>query len=223
MIQQSLQNALARAKVDRPVATIVTQVVVDPDDAATHEPVKPIGHVMDAGTANAMAAQFGWTVAPGERGWRRLVPSPAPKSVVECDQIRRLVDAGTIVIAAGGGGTPVYRHSELGLEGVNAVIDKDRAAAVLGHDIGAARLLILTDVDGVYERFAEPDRTLLGHLTVAQAQQLLDTGRLGRGSMAPKVEAAVSFVRGGGSTAVIARLDRGLEAVEGKAGTTIVP
>jgi carbamate kinase len=143
--------------------------------------------------------------------------------VVECDQIRRLVDAGTIVIAAGGGGTPVYRHPELGLEGVNAVIDKDRAAAVLGHDIGAARLLILTDVDGVYERFAEPDRTLLGHLTVAQAQQLLDTGRLGRGSMAPKVEAAVSFVRGGGSTAVIARLDRGLEAVEGKAGTTIVP
>jgi carbamate kinase len=178
---------------------------------------------MDADTARAMAAEFGWAVAPGERGWRRLVPSPAPTSVVECDQIRRLVDAGTIVIAAGGGGTPVYRHPELGLEGVNAVIDKDRAAAVLGHDIGAARLLILTDVDGVYERLAEPDRTLLGHLTVAQAQQLLDTGRLGRGSMAPKVEAAVSFVRGGGSTAVIARLDRGLEAVEGKAGTTIVP
>jgi carbamate kinase len=118
MIQQSLQNALSRARVDRPVATIVTQIIVDPDDAATHEPVKPIGHVMDADTARAMAAEFGWAVAPGERGWRRLVPSPAPTSVVECDQIRRLVDAGTIVIAAGGGGTPVYRNPEHGLEGV---------------------------------------------------------------------------------------------------------
>ena len=221
MIQQSLQNALARAGVDRAVVTLITQVVVDAAHPATHEPAKPIGRALSPAAAKTMARDFGWTVSSGKEGRRRLVPSPIPLDIVERRQIRQLLDAGTIVIAAGGGGTPVYRDPVLRLEGIDAVIDKDRAAAVLGNAIGAEVLLILTAVDGVYRAFGRAEQELLNRISVQQAEALLAAGELGRGSMAPKVEAALAFLRGGGQRAHIARLDRGQAALEGGEGTLI--
>jgi len=221
MIQQSLQNALEKSGIARAVVTVITQVVVDPDDAATHEPTKPIGRVLPRKAAETLARDFGWTIRAEGKGFRRLVPSPVPIGIVEKDQIQRLIESGTIVIAAGGGGTPVYRHATLKLEGVDAVIDKDRAAAVLAEAIGADVLLILSNVDGVFESFGKPGEKLLSTITVDDAQKLLDSGELGAGSMGPKVEAAISFLKNGGSKAIIARLDQGLEALNGNAGTTI--
>jgi carbamate kinase len=221
MIQQSLQNALERAGVKRDVVTVITQVIVDPDDAATHEPVKPIGRVLDDEIAQAMERDFGWTVRDDGGGFRRLVPSPVPRDIVEREQIRRLIERGTIVIAAGGGGTPVYRDPVFRLEGIDAVVDKDRAAAVLACAIDAEVLLILSNVDAVYSGFDTAAQKKLSALTLAEAEALLQTDELGQGSMAPKVEAAVSFVKDGGQRAIIARLDEGLEALSGDAGTTI--
>lgn len=223
MVQQSLENALERAGVARGVVTLVTQVLVDPDDPASRDPVKPIGRLMDRDRALALQRQLGWAVGEVSGGWRRLVPSPRPLAIVERDQIRRLLEADTIVIAAGGGGTPVYRDPALGLEGLDAVVDKDRAAEVLARDIGAETLLILTNVDGVYRGFGRPDAQLLRRLTASEAEALLESGELGKGSMAPKVEAAVSFVRHGGRRAIITRLDLGMPGVRGEAGTEIVP
>ncbi len=221
MVQQSLQNALARASVRRSVVTVVTQVRVDRGDPALRTPNKPIGRVMDEPTARTLAAELGWNVAEVSGGWRRVVGSPMPLGIVEREMIRSLVDAGHLVIAAGGGGTPVYADPELGLEGVDAVIDKDRAAAELGREIGADQLLILTDVDAVYRDYGTPARQRIDRLAVAEAEQLAASGALGSGSMAPKVEAAARFVRSGGTAAIIARLDQGREAVAGEAGTRI--
>ena len=199
MIQQSLQNALARNGVERDVVTVITQVLVDPDDPAMQHPTKPIGRY----------------------SYKRLVASPIPTGIVEKDQIKRLLDGGTIVIAAGGGGTPVYRDAKLGLEGVDAVVDKDRVAAVLGNAVGAEVLLILTSVDGVYRNFGKPDQEMLRRISVAGAKELLEAGEFAEGSMAPKVEAAISFIESGGTAAHIARLDEGLEALNEQAGTVI--
>lgn len=221
MIQQSLQNALEKAGIDRDVVTLITQVQVDPNDRTTHEPTKPIGRVLSPNTARTLARDLGWTVSSGKAARRRLVPSPIPLDIVERQQIARLVNAGTIVIAAGGGGTPVYRHPVLRLEGVDGVIDKDRAAAVLAKAIGAEVLLILTNVAGVYRGFGTPQQELVRALRVGDAEALLASGELGRGSMAPKVEAAIDFVRSGGKRAHIARLDCGQAAIEGQEGTVI--
>jgi carbamate kinase len=222
MIQQSLKNALDRFGVKRDVVTIVTQVVVDKDDPATHNPVKPIGRAMDEESARALQAD-GVPMRETPNGWRRLISSPIPIRIVEHAQIRRLLESGTIVIAAGGGGCPVFIDPKRGLEGLDAVIDKDRAAQVLAREIDADTLLILTRVEGVYAGFGTPGARLLGRLDAAAAEALLAEGGLGRGSMAPKVEAALGFVRDGGRRAIIARLDRGLDAVAGQGGTTIVP
>jgi carbamate kinase len=222
MIQQSLKNALDRFGVKRDVVTVVTQVVVDPDDPATRDPVKPIGRAMDEASARALEAD-GVPMRETPNGWRRLIASPIPIRIVEHAQIRRLLESGTIVIAAGGGGCPVYMDPKLGLEGLDAVIDKDRAAQVLGGDIDASAFMILTDVEGVYRNFGKPDQELIREMTVAEARALLDSDELGKGSMAPKVEAAVAFVEDGGTTAHIGRLDVGIDVVEGRAGTTIRP
>lgn len=222
MLQQSLQNALAAGGVDRQVVTLVTQVLVDPRDPTLRQPSKPIGRTMTEADARRLAAETGWDIAPTKGGWRRVVASPRPVAIVEREMIRSLVADGHLVIAAGGGGTPVYQHETLGLEGVDAVVDKDRAAAILGRDIGAEVLVILTDVDRVYVDFGGPDQRGIERLTLSTAQELLRSGELGSGSMAPKVEAAADFVRNGGRRAIIARLDQGREAVAGSAGTEIV-
>lgn len=223
MIQQSLQNALAHAGVRRPVVTVITQVVVDPDDEATRRPTKPIGRVMDEAAARTLAAEFRWAIQAAEGGWRRIVASPRPLAIVERAEIARLVHEGAIVVAAGGGGTPVYHDAHSGLEGIDAVIDKDRAAAVLARDLEADVLLILTNVDGVFANWKTDAQRLLRSLNVADADRLLASAELGTGSMKPKVEAAADFVRACGGRAVIARLDRGLQAVLGEEGTHIVP
>jgi carbamate kinase len=220
MIQQSLQNALERAGIDRSVVTIIAQVEVDQAEA-TAEPTKPIGRVMDEASAHALANEMGWTVKPAGHGWRRVVPSPTPLRIVEAAQIKKLVNDGTIVIAAGGGGTPVYRDPVLRIEGVDAVIDKDRAAAVLARDLDAETLLILTNVDAAYRDFGTPGQQRIDVMDVAEAEAMLEKGVFGSGSMGPKVEAAIAFIRNGGKTAYIARLDQGLEAVQGTAGTAI--
>ena len=199
MIQQSLQNALARAGVPRTVVTLITQTLCDARDPDLANPTKPIGH------------------GP----WRRLAPSPRPRAVVEGDMVRELVHTGHIVIACGGGGPPVYRDERLGLEGIEAVVDKDRVAAILGREIGAQVLLILTNVDGVHRGYGTPHQTPIRRLTLPQADHLLAGTELGTGSMRPKVEAAADFVRAGGTRAVIAELADGLAALRGERGTTI--
>jgi len=221
MIQQSLENGLRREGIDRLVVTQITQVIVDSEGPEMQEPTKSIGRALRAEQAERLRG-MGWIVRQDARGvLRRVVPSPRPLQTVESNTIRRLVYRGVIVIAAGGGGVPVYRHPTLGLEGVDAVVDKDLAAAVLGCEIGASSLLILTDIDGVYRDYGTERAEKIEHLSLDEAEQLLDTTQLGKGSMRPKVEAAASFIRGGGKQVLIAKLDEGLAALQGKAGTEI--
>ncbi len=222
MIQQSLQNALARAEVRRQVVSVVTQVRVDPTDPALARPTKPVGRALSEAAARSLASEFGWQIRRTEDGWQRVVPSPNPVGIVESRMIQALVAAGHVVIAAGGGGTPVYLDESGTLEGVDAVVDKDRAAAILARDIQADTLLILTDVDRVYRRYGTSEAEPLHRLSLRDAEELGQSGELAAGSMAPKVEAAARFVREGGRRAIIARLDAGRDAVAGRAGTEIV-
>lgn len=221
MIQQSLENALRRAGSARAVATVITQVHVSPDDPALATPTKFIGHAMPEDRARALGAGGVAVKRDAEGRWRRVVGSPRPMGVHEIGVITELVRAGTIVVACGGGGAPVYRDRALGWEGVDAVVDKDLAAAVLARELGAALLLILTDVDAVYADFGTPAQRPLSALSAADAERLASDGTFGEGSMAPKVRAAVDFVRHGGRRAIITALRRGREAVRGEAGTTI--
>jgi carbamate kinase len=221
MIQQSLQNALARAGVRRPVVTLVSQTLCAADDPDLRAPTKPIGHRLDAVRVARLRAR-GVPVREEQPGrWRRLAPSPKPIAVVERETIQHLVAAGHIVITCGGGGPPVYDDPELRLEGIDAVADKDRVAAILGREIGADVLLILTNVDAVYHGYGTSHQCAIRRLDLAGADHLLAGTELGTGSMRPKVEAAAAFVRSGGARAVIAALSEGLAALAGEAGTTI--
>jgi len=216
MIQQSLQNALARAGVRRSVVTLITQTLCRADDPDLRTPSKPVGHTLDPVRQARLVAR-GIPVRDG----RRLAPSPKPAGIVEQQMVRDLAAAGHIVIAGGGGGPPVYPDPKLGLEGIDAVADKDRVAAILGREIGAQVLLILTNVSAVYHGFGTPHQEAIRRLTLAQAEHLLAGKELGAGSMRPKVEAAAAFVRTGGERAIIAELAHGLAALRGEAGTTI--
>jgi len=222
MLQQSLQNALRAGRVERDVITLITQTRVDPYDPALNRPTKPIGHALP----DDLARQIGEAgVAVGRDGagsWRRLAASPVPLGIVELPLIRRLIDQGVIVVAAGGGGPPVYDHPLLGWEGVEAVVDKDRVAAILAHQLGAEVLMILTDVDAVYAGWGTPAARPLRRLTLAEVDALVAAGGVNEGGMRPKVEAAAGFVRTAGGRAIIARLDDGPAALRGEAGTTIV-
>jgi len=223
MIQQSLQNALVGTGSDRRVATLITQSRVDPDDPALSKPTKFIGRGLSESDASQLRRD-GVLIAEDPRGnLRRLVPSPVPVEIVESDMVRELVLRGDIVIAAGGGGIPVYCDPVLGLEGVDAVVDKDRAAAILGREIGARILLILTDVDGVYENWGTDRARRIPELSIAQAESLVAGESLGAGSMRPKLEAALDFLASGGEMAIIAALEDGPAALAGEAGTTIRP
>jgi carbamate kinase len=220
MIQQSLQNALRRAGVARDVITLITQTEIRRDDPALADPRKPIGHPL----SDEDATRLRGAVPVGRDGagrWRRLAPSPEPYDVVEADAVRQLVGEGKIVIAAGGGGPPVYYDERLYWEGVEAVVDKDRVAAILGSRLAADTLLILTDVDAVYRDWGAPGQRPVRKLDPVSAAALLDGEELAVGSMRPKVEAALAFVRRGGRRAIIAHLNAGLAAMRGETGTTI--
>ncbi|MDH4352078.1 MAG: carbamate kinase [Gemmatimonadota bacterium] len=220
MVQQSLQNALQRAGVSRQVLTAITQTEVA-EAGEQLEPTKPIGHALRDDELDRYRAAGIPVGRDGAGSWRRLAPSPTPVDVVESAAVQQLVGEGKIVVAGGGGGSPVYRHPTLGWEGVDAVVDKDRVAAILGQRLGADTLLILTNVDAVYADWGTPAQRPLRQLTASQAEQMIAGGGLGKGSMRPKVEAALTFVRAGGARAVIADLGDGPAALRGETGTTI--
>jgi len=222
MIQQSLLNLFAqRGRADIPVAPVVTQVLVDEMDPAFANPSKPVGPFYGHEEAQRLREEMGWhVVEDAGRGWRRVVPSPDPKGIVEREAIRVLVQNRVVVIASGGGGIPVVRASG-GLRGVEAVIDKDLAGECLAEDVGAHVLLILTDVEHVQINYGKPDARPLERLTPAEARQYMDQGQFARGSMEPKVRAAVRFVEAGGERAVISSLSRAEAALDGRAGTQV--
>ncbi len=224
MIAQSLQNRLLRDRITRSVATIVTQVVVDRNDPAMANPSKFIGQFYSEEDAHRFARERGWTVKQdGNRGWRRVVGSPMPQFIVEGEVIRAMVQDGVIVIAAGGGGIPVYIEDDGTYEGVDVVIDKDRASAVLGHAIGAELLLILTAVDQVAINFGKPNQKFLPKLSLSDARRYLAEGHFPDGSMGPKIDAAISFIEGGGQKVLITSIEKADAALRQQAGTWILP
>ena len=222
MIQQNLGNLLAeQGQGDISVATIVTQVVVDKSDAAFANPTKPVGPFYSEEEAKALEADKGYNVREDAgRGWRRVVPSPDPIEINEKAAIRQLVEAKAIVIASGGGGIPVTRENGK-LVGVDAVIDKDLAGERLAVDVGASIFMVLTDVDSVRLNYKTPDEKALSKITVDEAKKYAEEGHFAKGSMEPKVRAAVRFVEAGGEKAIITSLDQAVAALEGRAGTTI--
>ena len=225
MMQQTLNNLLA--KDGKEVATVVTQVIVSRDDPDFQDPTKPVGPYYDEETAKRLGADNGWIVKQvrptGDKTWRRVVPSPIPLGIAEASVIKKLVESGTIVIASGGGGIPVIRNGEGKLEGVDAVIDKDRAGAKLAEEVNANIFLILTDVEHALLNFGSEDEAPIEKMTVTEAKRYLSEGHFKAGSMGPKVEAAMGFVERGGERAIITSLDKAADALEGKTGTHIVP
>lgn len=224
MIEQSLQNKLYRLGIKRDVITIVTQVIVDPNDPSIINPTKFIGPFYTKKQAENLAMMFNWVIKEDSgKGYRRVVPSPTPMKIVNRRIIQQLVDAGVIVIAAGGGGIPVYVEVDGTYEGVDAVIDKDRASAVLARDINAQTLVILTNVDYVYLNFNQPNQMKLEKVTLSDVRKYLDEGHFSPGSMRPKIEAAMNFLEDGGKQVIITSLDMAKQAILGDAGTKIVP
>jgi len=223
MIQRSLGDELLRLGKRRTVTSLVTQVVVNENDEAFRHPTKPVGPFYDKEYAETQMRTKGqqWVEQRG-KGWRRVVPSPDPKKIVEKGAILNLIDSGIVVIACGGGGIPVVRTAGGRLDGVEAVIDKDLAAQCLAQDIGADVLMILTDVESVMIRFGQPDQCALGEVSVVEMMKYQEEGYFPEGSMGPKVEAASRFIRAGGEMAIITSLAWAHEGLKGKVGTRIV-
>lgn len=219
MIGYLLTQELANAAPSAEFAAVVTRVVVDPDDPAFDAASKPVGPVYDETTATDLALHRGWRVARDGPYWRRVVASPEPRSVVELRAIRTLVDAGIVVVCGGGGGVPVAHDGTGRLRGVEAVIDKDLASTVLAVALGADRLVLLTDVEGVVDGWGGPAAALIERATVAEMRRR----SFAAGSMGPKVEAACRFVERTGRTASIGALEQAAAVVAGTAGTTVVP
>ena len=220
-LQNSIANELAARGIQKSVGTLVTQVLVDEADPAFQKPSKPVGAFYDKATADKIAAERGYTmVEDAGRGWRQVVPSPKPVDVVEKDMVNTLVDSGYVVITVGGGGIPVVKKDGR-LVGTPAVIDKDFASAKLAELIGADMLVILTAVDRVAINWGKPDQKALAEMTVAEAEKYCGEGHFAPGSMLPKVQAAMSFAKAGG-TAVSASLENAAAALRGESGTRIV-
>jgi carbamate kinase len=224
-LQQTLQNELYRRGVKKPVATVVTQVLVDKNDPAFKSPSKPIGSFMDETEAKRREKEMAWSVVEDAgRGWRRVVASPLPKEVVELDAVKCLIDAGTIVITVGGGGIPVIDVGDHEYQGVAAVIDKDFASSLLASLIKADLFLISTAVEKVAINFGKPDQKWLDKMTLAEAKQYLAEGtHFAKGSMAPKIQAIIWFLENGGKQALITNPENIGRALKGETGTWIVP
>jgi carbamate kinase len=223
-ISQTLDNEMRRRGLERQVAAIVTQVVVDGDDPGFAEPTKPIGPFYSETIAREHQEQEGWIMTEDAgRGWRRVVASPAPLEIVEEPAIRHLLEEDIIVVAAGGGGIPVIREADGRLTGVGAVIDKDRTSSLLAKNLGAEILMISTAVDKVAIDFGKPDQQDIDRMTVADARMFLAEGQFAPGSMKPKIEAAVDFLEHGGQRVIITRPHLLETALRGDNGTHIVP
>jgi len=223
ILQQSLLNELRKRQSKRYVVTVVTQVVVDQDDPAFLEPSKPIGPFLTREEAEKRRDALGWKVKEDAgRGWRRLVPSPSPRRVLQRHMIRDAVRQGHIVVACGGGGIPVRRQADGQFAGLEAVIDKDLTSSVLATDVGAALLVILTAVPQVCVNFGRADERTLGAVTLEEIETLQAEGHFPPGSMGPKVEAVVRFLRAGGRRALITNPESLPQAIDGRAGTHFV-
>jgi len=222
MMQQTLHNLLVdKGKGGIPIATVVTQVVVDKNDQAFQNPTKPVGPFYSEEEAKKLESEKGYHIKEDAgRGWRRVVPSPDPIEIFEKEAVRQLVEARSIVIASGGGGIPVLKEGEK-LVGVDAVIDKDLAGERLAVDVKAKIFLILTDVDQVKLNYKTPEEKGLSQITVEEAKKYHAEGHFAKGSMEPKVRAAIRFIEAGGERAIITSLDKAVAALDGKAGTTI--
>ena len=221
-LQQSLQNELHRRWMNKNVATVVTQIAVDPSDPAFQNPSKPVGDFYTKEQADQIAKEKGYTFKEDAgRGYRQVVPSPLPKKIMELNSINTLIESGALVIAGGGGGVPVIMTDD-GLQGVPAVIDKDRSSALLADQISADKLIILTAVDYVYVNYGKPDEKALKTLTIDEAHKYMDEKQFAAGSMLPKIEACLSFVEGHPEREAIITSLNGLDdALAGKVGTVI--
>ncbi|MEI7987758.1 MAG: carbamate kinase [Chloroflexota bacterium] len=223
-LTQNLQNELKKRGVNKTVCTVITQVLVDRNDAAFKSPSKPIGSFMDETEAKRRAAELGWDVVEDAgRGWRRVVASPIPQRVVELDSVKTLIEAGTIVITVGGGGIPVIEDEKGNLVGTAAVIDKDYASSLLAQLIKADLLLISTAIEKVSLNFGKPDQKDIDRMTLAEAKQYLADGKhFAKGSMAPKIQAIIWFLENGGKEALITNPENIGRALRGETGTWIV-
>jgi len=223
MIQKALLNEFRERGITKKVTTVVTQAVVDRNDPSFEHPSKPIGSFMAEKEALANQKEFGWQVAEDAgRGFRRVVPSPIPRELIELDVVRILVKKGYIVVAVGGGGIPVIRNEQGEIEGVEAVIDKDLASSLLARQLGADTFIISTSIDAAYLNFGKENQKPITRATLSEIKRYLTEGHFKAGSMKPKMEAIVEFLEAGGKKAVITSPENLLKAVKGKCGTTIV-
>jgi carbamate kinase len=224
MFQRALRNEFRKRGIQKQAATVVTQVLVDKNDPAFENPSKPIGSFMNAEQAARKRNEEGWQmVEDAGRGWRRVVPSPLPKQIIERDAIEKLIGAGFLVICTGGGGIPVYQDENGDLLGLEAVIDKDFAGSLLAQSLRADLFLISTAVEKVALNFNKPNQTWLDEMTVTQAKDYLAHGHFHKGSMAPKIQAAIWFLEGGGRGALITNPENLERALQGETGTRITP
>ncbi len=223
MIQQTFQNALRAENIDKEVVTLVTQVIINPEDPSLKNPSKFVGKRYSKEEATALSKELGWDIKEQEPGeWRRVVPSPDPEFVMHGLSIRTLVESGTIVIAAGGGGIPVYNTDDQKLKGIDAVVDKDLSAAKLGRVIRAQEYYIITDIDQVYKNYNTPQQSPIDQMTDTEAKQLQEEGHFQQGSMWPKIRSAIHFLKHHGEKAVITNIANIQKAIDGNAGTTII-
>ncbi len=223
-LQQALRNEFFKRGVSKKGCTVVTQVLVDKEDTAFKKPTKPIGSFMDEAEAKRREREMGWSVVEDAgRGWRRVVASPLPKEIVELDAVRTLLSAGQVVITVGGGGIPVIDRGDGELIGTAAVIDKDFASSLLASSINAEIFIVATAVEKVAINFGKPDQQWLDKMTRAEAQAYLDEGKhFAKGSMAPKVQAAIRYLENGGGAAIITNPENIGRALKGETGTWIV-
>jgi len=223
MIQQTFQNALRAENIDKEVVTLVTQVIINPEDPSLKNPSKFVGKRYSKEEATALSKELGWDIKEQEPGeWRRVVPSPDPEFVMHGLSIRTLVESGTIVIAAGGGGIPVYNTDDQKLKGIDAVVDKDLSAAKLGRVIRAQEYYIITDIDQVYKNYNTPQQSPINQMTDTEAKQLQEEGHFQQGSMWPKIRSAIHFLKHHGEKAIITNIANIQKAIDGNAGTTII-
>jgi carbamate kinase len=224
MLQQSLSNVLCRHGIRREVAAVVTQVEVDPADEAFTHPTKPVGRFFSHEEADQLTREQGWQfVEDSGRGWRRIVPSPQPLRIVELASMQALLAAGVIPITVGGGGIPVARDQDGCLHGLSAVIDKDLTSAMLAAQLNAQTLVMLTGVERVALDFGKPTQRAIDRMTVEEARRYHAEGQFPPGSMGPKIEAALRYLEAGGQEVVITSIERLHDALQGQAGTRIVP